>query len=270
MNISFRPRHLIITALGVAVVAGGVYAGIFRKIYDYAGSALGTFLVPWRSFSVKMENENRFFQNRSEFFAAYRQCVETLTDSAALEARLELVMAENQRLREQLSFQTGNERRLVLADVVGTEQSGNEQIIIINRGTSDGAIVGVPIIVGKGTVVGKIIRVENNQSFARLILDPKSRLEATVINEDRTLGIVEGGFGVSLRMMFVPRNENILVNQAIVTSGRDQLIPRGLFIGTVTAVENEAYQGFQRITLSPGTDLTKLTEVSLVLPSQSP
>jgi rod shape-determining protein MreC len=110
-----------------------------------------------------------------------------------------------------------------------------------------------------------VIRTDLHTAQVRLVSDSLSRIEATLLNHDQTIGVVEGGFGISLQMKFVPRSEIIRVNQHIITSGRERLIPRGLLLGTVTTVENEAYQGFQRVTLSPSVDLAKLSYVSVIL-----
>jgi rod shape-determining protein MreC len=123
----------------------------------------------------------------------------------------------------------------------------------------------MPAIAGKGIIIGKVIRTNEHSSHIRLVNDSLSRVEATTLNHDQTIGVVEGGFGISLQMKFVPRSEVIRVNQQVITSGREPGIPRGLLLGTVTTVENEAYQGFQRVTLSPNIDLSKLSFVSIIL-----
>jgi rod shape-determining protein MreC len=66
-------------------------------------------------------------------------------------------------------------------------------------------------------------------------------------------------------MQFVPRNEIIHIDDQIITSGLEKGIPRGLLIGRVAEVENEAYQGFQKITLVPATDLAKLNLVTVLI-----
>jgi cell shape-determining protein MreC len=63
---------------------------------------------------------------------------------------------------------------------------------------------------------------------------------------------------------FIPRNEIIIVGEAVVTSGLDPNIPRGLMVGNVVAIENESYQPFQQAVVSPLLDLNKLTIVSIL------
>jgi rod shape-determining protein MreC len=99
----------------------------------------------------------------------------------------------------------------------------------------------------------------------RLLNDNSSKIGATILNTDRSLGVVEGGYGLSVKMNFIPRNEIVKVGDIIVTSGLEAGMPRGLLIGSVTAIENETYRPFQAALLLPGTDLSKLSIVSILI-----
>jgi rod shape-determining protein MreC len=113
-------------------------------------------------------------------------------------------------------------------------------------------------------MIGKIIQVERDISVARLVNDNQSSVGATMLNRDRSLGVVEGGFGISLQMNLIPRDEVVQIGDSIVTSGLEEFIPRGLVLGTVASIENEAYKPFQKAIVTPGVDLSKLTIVSIV------
>jgi rod shape-determining protein MreC len=88
-----------------------------------------------------------------------------------------------------------------------------------------------------------------------------------VLNDDSSPGVVDGGYGISLRMQFIPRNENVHIGDQIVTSGLEDKIPKGLLLGTVAVVENEAYQPFQEAVLTPAVNLSKLTFVTVITSS---
>jgi cell shape-determining protein MreC len=55
-----------------------------------------------------------------------------------------------------------------------------------------------------------------------------------------------------------------MVGDQIVTSGQDLEIPKGLLIGKVVSVENEAYQPFQQAILEPAVNLEKLIDVTII------
>lgn len=113
-------------------------------------------------------------------------------------------------------------------------------------------------------MIGTIAKIEKNISLVRLINDNQSKIAATILNRDNSLGVVEGGYGLSIRMNFIPRNETVLIGDKIITSGLEQTIPKGLLIGEVAVAENEAYQPFQQAVLTSATDLSKLFIVSVL------
>ena len=84
------------------------------------------------------------------------------------------------------------------------------------------------------------------------------------MSRDRSIGIVEGGYEISIQMNFIPQNEELNVGDAIVTSGLEETIPRGLLIGRVEAVKKEAYEPFQQAVITPAAPLHALTVVTVL------
>lgn len=254
---------LALVVSGIAI--GAYYAGWLLPVQVFLKATFDPLLAKSRSISLAVGNEYVFFADRSALLSASRECFARVEDSTFDAAQLERVEQENTLLKEQLNYQETQTTTVRLAQIIAADSSSVEKTIVVNQGEAEGVIRGQPVIVGKGILVGKILRADRHTAQVRLVSDSLSRVEAAVLNTDQTIGVVEGGFGISLRMKFVPRSEVIRVNQHIITSGREPFVPRGLLIGTVSTVENEAYQGFQRVTLTPGTDLAKLSWVSVIL-----
>lgn len=225
---------------------------------------VGTFSKS-HSLSVKVNNEFQFFKDPQTFLEQYAVCNTKLQDKEVTEAKAKVLEKENNELKAQLNFIQKQNMHSLAVEVVGNDILGVEKIIIINAGKNSGIKTDSPVISNTGILVGKIIKVEDTISIVRLINDTQSRIQASILNNDNSLGVVEGGYGLSLKMQFVPRSETVYLDDQVVTSGLDQTIPRGLLIGRVVEVENEAYQGFQKITLLPATDLSKLTLVSVLI-----
>lgn len=263
----------LLTSKTTYLVSGAI-VGLFILIH-YAGwlspfeamlrSTVEPLLIRSRSFSLDLGTEYAFFKDRQAFFDSTRACFERVQNLTVDQAALERLEAENANLKELLGYKQTQSSTLRLAQVVAADSASVEKVITVNQGMVEGVANGMPVIAGKGVLVGKVIRTDAHTAQVRLVSDSLSRVEATLLNRDQTIGIVEGGFGISLQMKFVPRSEVIRVNQHVVTSGRERLIPRGLVLGTVTTVENEAYQGFQRVTLTPSVELSKLSLVSIIL-----
>jgi len=149
--------------------------------------------------------------------------------------------------------------------IVGKNIENTERVVAISTGSDSGIKVGQPVVVLEGIIVGKVIRVEQNLSWVRLINDSNSKIAAVILNKERSQGVVEGGYGLSVNMNFIPRNEKVSVGETVVTSGLDPNTPKGLLLGTVAAVINEAYQPFQKAVLNPAVDLSKLTVVGVIV-----
>lgn len=186
------------------------------------------------------------------------------TTEVNLRTQIQLLEEENEKLRQLLNFQKKYRGALVGAEIISREIQNLDQLFIINRGSLAGVTANDPVIVGEGILIGSVVKTEPDIAFIRLITDNQSKIAATVLNRERSLGIVEGGFGISLRLKFVPRTETIIIGEAVVTSGLEEMMPRGLLIGTVSAVENEAYQPFQQAVIVPAYDVQKATSVSVI------
>ncbi len=178
--------------------------------------------------------------------------------------QLKLLTDENTELRKQLNFVKTSAFKTIGADVIGKNIDPLGNTLIINRGGNDGIEINDPAIVNNGLLVGKIVKIEKDISIVRLINDNQSKIAAKVVNNDHSLGLVEGGYGISVRLDYVPQNETINNGDIIVTSGLEEKMPAGLLIGTIEAIEKEAYQPFQRAILTPFANLEKILKISVI------
>lgn len=179
--------------------------------------------------------------------------------------RLTQLELENNELRAQLQF-LKNTAHHVGATVIGRTLDPIGTSIIIDRGKADGIVPNRPVIVGNGYFIGKIARVDEHTAVVRLMSDFQSKTAATVDNRDKSLGVVEGGFGLTVRLNLIPQNEVIRPGDVIITSGLEPDVPRGLAIGIVEVVEKKPQEPFQQAIIKPSADLHALTVVSVILP----
>jgi len=241
------------------------YIGWLRPIENFFRNLINPASQIIYTISVKIGEENQEFTSLDNLKTAYVQSQENLLDNRVDIVKLQFLEEENVVLREQLNFLQKSPFETVGAEVIGKNIDPLGNTIILNRGSQDGIIINNPVVVSNGVLVGKVVRVEKNVAVVRLINDNQSKVAATVMNEDKSLGLVEGGYGISVRMNFIPQNELIQVEDTIVTSGLEEGIPKGLLIGTVEAVEKEAYHPFQKAVLKPLTNLDKINLVSVII-----
>ena len=185
---------------------------------------------------------------------------------AILGAKVKILEDENFELKKQINFKSNKKFNSVTTAVLGRSLDTTENTIIIDGGENLGFKVNQPVVVGEGVLAGKVVKVENDISIVRLISDSLYKVSAMIINKDNSLGTVEGGYGLSLRLKFIPRNEVVMVGDSVVTGGLETDCPRGLLIGSVAVIENEAYKPFQQAVLTPAADLSRLTVVTVLIP----
>jgi len=212
--------------------------------------------------SVAISDEQ--FSNPEELAAAYKKLKEAYTRNQIDAARLALITRENAELREQLLFFDKNTSAHVGANVIGKSVDPLSNTILIDKGEQDYVVVNDPVVAAEGVLIGRITMVQEKQATVRLINDDQSKVGATLINRERSIGLVEGGFGISVQMTFIPQNESVTIGDLVVTSGLSDDMPRGLLIGTVESVEKQPYQPFQMAIISPAVDLDRLLIVSVL------
>lgn len=262
----FRTRNYLFLGFILILIISFHYFGWLNFIEQSVKALIipiSTKITHWRISSQDFFSS--YFSDKDTLVANYDKCLAKNQNADIAEVKIKDLEQENNELRKQLGFFHRRNFTHVTADVVGLNSDNVEKMIIINAGERDGLKNDQPVIVGDGVIIGTIAKVEKDISMVRLINDNQSKVAATLLNKDGSLGVVEGGYGLSIKMNFIPRNEVVLVGDQVITSGLEENIPRGLLIGEVAVAENEAYQPFQQAVLTPAVDLSKLFTVNVLI-----
>ncbi|MGD9331319.1 MAG: rod shape-determining protein MreC [Desulfobacterales bacterium] len=179
-----------------------------------------------------------------------------------VEARL-----ANDRMRRLMDIGKGFSQDLVYAEVIGRDPTAWFKTVIINKGAKDYVRVGMPVVVPEG-IVGQIVDVSGGFAKVLLIVDQNSAVDA-LVQRTRARGLLKGEFADQCRLEFVLRKEDVQVGDTIVSSGLDNVFPKGLRIGEIKEVSGETSEMFHTITVAPYVDFEKLEEL-LVLRSPNP
>lgn len=182
-------------------------------------------------------------------------------------AKVRILEDENALLRDKLNFFSSSTYKYVSADVIGRNIDPVDTTLIIDVGSNQGIKINNSVIVGNGILVGKIARVMDSTAVVRLIDDSQSRVAAMVMGMNKSIGLVEGGYGVSVRLGFVPQNEIIKPGDLVVSSGLEPDMPRGLGIGTIEIVEKKPQEAFQEAVLKTISNLHSIEVVSVIVSS---
>ena len=215
--------------------------------------------------SVKINNEDEKFETPEDLLSAYEKMKNEWLKNKINEIELQTLRQDNENLRQQLNFLKTKNYDSIGVEIIGKNIDPTESTLIINRGSKDGVEEGEPIIVGDGILVGKIAKVEDSTAVVRLLDDNQRRVAATVVNYEKSIGLIEGGYGISVQMNLIPQNESVSVGDMVVTSGLEEKMPRGLLIGVIQAVEKEAHQPFQKAVIKPFVSFDKVTMASVLI-----
>ncbi|TAN32956.1 rod shape-determining protein MreC [Patescibacteria group bacterium] len=240
------------------------YLGLTGAMERAARGALIPFAAAAYGWSNNLVSKYNFFSSREKLSVELNQCLADRAKRESAEARLKNLEMENAELKKLAAFKSKKGQGMLATNVIGKNTDNIEKMVIIDAGEKEGVVVGQAVVAGDGLFVGVVARAKPDISFVRLINDNQSKIAATALNKDKSIGVVEGGFGLSVRMNFIPRGEELLVGDFVITSGLDKAIPRGLLIGQVAVSENEAYQPFQQAVLITAADLEKLSIVGVL------
>lgn len=226
-------------------MTGPVQAGLDRVIHGVAD-------VWWHYLSLVDTAEDN------------RRLTEENRSLHALLTQSDEVRLENQRLRLLLDFKETQEIDTLPARVIAEDASSWFRTIMIDKGSEHGVTEGMPVVVAEG-VVGRVVR--SSPRFARvLLITDASSAVASLLQENRARGVCRGQ-GDLLIFDFVLRQEEVAVNDRVVTSGMGDVFPKGLVIGHIKSVDSEEYGLFQTIEVKPAVDFSHLEEVLVLLRS---
>lgn len=183
-------------------------------------------------------------------------------------AELEEARLENERLRELVKLTQPRDLESIAARVIGRPANAWEGVITIDRGTSDGLAVGMPVIGPQG-LLGQIVEVAAGSARVRLITDQRSGV-AAMIQRSRARGVVKGSIDGQLSFDFVSVDTSVSAGDTVITSGIGGVYPKGIVVGEVAEVGTSVGGLSQKIRVQPQGDLGALEEVLvLIVPVQA-
>lgn len=179
--------------------------------------------------------------------------------------------SENQRLRSLLGYkQAAIQFDLVAASVIGRESASWSSVIVINRGTLDGVANNMAVVTELG-LVGHVMEAGLNSAKVQLLIDPRSSV-GTIIQraESRVAGIVEGDIKNPSypRMVNIPKDSDVQVEDMVVTSGYGGVYPKGLVVGKIIEIHNEEGGLLKYGVIDTSVDFQKLEDVAIIVASR--
>ena len=191
-----------------------------------------------------------------------------------LQAQLDAAQREIEELREieseyQLLQDLFNRRREapqlqgVTATIIGQDTSPVFRSIIIDKGSDDGVLVGMPVESSRG-LVGQVFRTTAHSAQIILITDNISSIPAR-LGTTRATGLVRGGgLGGAMTLDWVQPEAQIQAGETVFTSGLGGKFPQDMVIGRVVEVQRREADLFQRAVVQPAVDFDSLEVVFVI------
>jgi rod shape-determining protein MreC len=196
--------------------------------------------------------------------------------------------AENERLREQLAEQQGEQLRAqdaqrelkalldqqeldyvgdiptVSARVVTTSPNNFQLTVEINRGTEDGVADGMPVVSGAG-LVGRVVDASRTRAIVLLVADQESSVGVRLTTSG-DVGVATGqGMRSPMKVDLVDTATVVPVGEVVVTSGLQQSVfPPGIPVGKVRTAKSMPGALQQDVAVDPVVDLGRLTFVRVL------
>ncbi len=191
-----------------------------------------------------------------------------------LQLRNQVTQLEEQKLEyDRLTGLLGLKQALKLpstaAHVIGLPTNSWEGALVLDKESSAGIKLGMPVVASQG-LLGQVIEVAPNAAKVRLITDRRSGV-AVYVQRTRAPGIVHGSFEGILTLDFVDRSFKTQAGDVVVTSGLGGVYPKGIVVGDVSQVRDERDKAYPTITVTSRVPVSEIEEVLIITaPSAAP
>jgi rod shape-determining protein MreC len=155
--------------------------------------------------------------------------------------------------------------RRVNALVIGRDSDNWFKTVLIDRGALHGVEKDQPVVSNEG-LVGRVVSVSPISSRVLLLTDERHGAGAMVAQttENRLVGILTGQNQSLCKLALLSEGGKLNNGEEVITSGQDQLYPRGLLIGRIRNMTSPEATTTP-IDVEPAVALQKLETVAVLL-----
>ncbi len=286
-----RPRStrllvVVFVSLSLAVITLDYRQGSDGPL-ERAGRSVKSAMAPMQTAVTDVTRPiGDFFSGLAHLPSLENENQELKTKLAEATAEISAARDNEQRLAELqalLGLKGTLDPNAVAAVVIANGISNFEWTITIDRGSSDGIQIDMPVVTGSATagsttadarLVGRVVDVTSHSADVQLIID-RDWKGAGVLGDTRATGIVIGQGDQDLRMDGISPNAEIDLTQhpqvftlSYKVNGQQGLYPPGILIGDVSRVFQGTNELQTSVSISPAVDFSAL-EYVLVLTTRT-
>lgn len=266
-----RRPWFIAVALAALVLTGAGVAWRWPAVAWGARAVRTALLVPVRA----VHSGTSALSNAVGFIAAirdlHRENLSLRADIQSLRAertQLAELLRDTEALRREFGLAGTVRFRMLAARIIGRDPQISSSNIIIDRGRRDGVGEGLAVIAPGDVLVGRVVRADDRNASVLAATDPASSISA-IAEESRATGVIKGQRGLDLRLELVEPGRELKPGEAVLTSGQDGLFPRGLTIGHISAIQQQASGVLFTATVAPAERIDRLETILVILAAAS-
>lgn len=252
----------------IFLVVGGVLALALGGYFSSASNVFTGSLINMQTwFSSRFVAVQDFLTAPRDITSLRQRNAELEAEVAELQAQviqLQQEVGETEILAALVDFSRANpENTYQAAAVIGRDPSPFLHYVIINRGSNDGILRGMPVVTDQG-LVGRVDAVIADAARVQLITDPASNVNVRLQNaqtEASLIGSVTGDVTLDL----IPQDVNIEAGDLVLTSGLGGGYPPDLIVGQVVNIRTRDFDLFQLATVQPVVDFNRLEIVLIIV-----
>jgi cell shape-determining protein MreC len=235
-------------------------AGVFSALF-----LLGSiFFVPQNSIDSLVLQAIRSPRILFEFFVTKHSIIRQLRD----------LSIENQALRGEIAhvkslpgFVEERRQKYLKATVYSTYPLTSSQSLVISAGSSDGVLVGMPVLVKPGLFIGEVKEVFEHQSVVKTVFDfvdsgSSGPWQISVkVGDKGTDSLLLAG--PEPRLTIISRKKGVSVGDSVTLASKQY--PYGFLLGSVSRIEDDPGNVFLEATLAVPYTFSDLSEIFVLL-----
>jgi rod shape-determining protein MreC len=257
---SLQTLVIILVALGLVTLALG---GYFNPVTNW--------------FSRITVNAQTFISGRYlafvDFLTVPRDVASLRERNAELEAEVAQLQTQVIDLQQQVTetnilsalvdFARANpEFSYKAASIIGRDPSPFLRYVIINVGSNEGILPGMPVVTDKG-LVGRVDAVLAEAARIQLVTDAASAVNVR-LQASNTEAMLVGSITGDLSLDMIPQDATVQVDDVVLTSGLGGNYPANLLAGQVVSVRKLQSELFQQAAIQPNVDFNILQYVLVI------
>lgn len=252
----------------IFLVVGGVMALALGGYFSSASNVFTDTLVNLQFwFSSRFIALQDFFTSPRDIASLRQQNADLQNEVAELQAQviqLQQQVGETQVLAALVDFSRARpENTYRAAAVIGRDPSPFLHYVIINRGSNDGILRGMPVVTDQG-LVGRVDAVIADAARVQLITDPASSVNVRLQNSE-VEGALVGSVTGDVILKQIRQDAVMETGDLVLTSGLGGGYPPDLIVGQVVNTRSRDFDLFKQATVQPVVDFNRLQIVLVIV-----